>query len=370
MRTANTVVPPYLLSNLADNGGERFPRAADAARTGLRADARVRQLRAEGLRAAPDDSSATARTRSAQAGEATGPNRQIHDAQNKEDLPGVLVRSEGERPVADDAVNEAYDGLGASYALFAEAFDRNSLDGQGGPLLASVHYGQDYDNAFWDGRLLVFGDGDGEVFTGFTGSLSIIGHELSHGVITHTADLEYFDQSGALNEHCADVFGALTEQHSAGQNAEDATWLIGAGIFTEAVTGKALRSMIAPGTAYDDDVLGKDPQPDHMDGFVRTESDNGGVHLNSGIPNRAFAVAATTVGGPAWETVGQVWYGVLTGSEITTTTDFAQFADLTIAEAADQFGEGSDVHDAVVEGWTTVGVVTGPAARGNRGSSW
>src|SRR5699024_7722897 len=101
---------------------------------------------------------------------------------------------------------------------------------------------------FFDGRLMVFGDGDDEVFTGFTGSVSIIGHELSHGVISHTADLEYSGQPGALNEHCADVFGALTEQHAAGQNAEDADWLIGAGIFTAEVSGRALRSMIEPGT--------------------------------------------------------------------------------------------------------------------------
>ena len=217
---------------------------------------------------------------------------------------------------------------------------------------------------------MVFGDGDDEVFTGFTGSLSIIGHELSHGVISHTADLEYFGQPGALNEHCADVFGALTQQHDAGQNAEDADWLIGAGIFTPDVTGRALRSMIEPGTAYDDDVLGKDPQPAHMDDFVTTDSDNGGVHLNSGIPNRAFALAAIAVGGPAWESVGQVWYSVLTGAEITQRTEFAEFAELTIAEAADQFGAGSDVHDAIVSGWEAVGISHSGSARGNQGSSW
>ena len=237
-------------------------------------------------------------------------------------------------------------------------------------LMASVHYGTDYDNAFFDGRLMVFGDGDDEVFTGFTGSVSIIGHELSHGVISHTADLEYSGQPGALNEHCADVFGALTEQHAAGQNAEDADWLIGAGIFTAEVTGRALRSMIEPGTAYDDDVLGKDPQPSHMDDFITTESDNGGVHLNSGIPNRAFALAATAVGGPAWASCGPVWYGVLTGDEITTHTDFAEFAELTIAEAAEQFGTGSDVHDAVISGWEAVGISHGSSGRGNHGSSW
>ncbi|WP_350269618.1 M4 family metallopeptidase [Brevibacterium sp. CBA3109] len=371
------VVPPYLLDALAERGGERFPRAARAARSCRRSDESSRNLRAEGLRYTPvgkaedgaGESGSPSTRRSVGVDAKAGVNRLIHDAQGTETLPGVLVRSEGEEPVSDEAVNEAYDGLGASYSLFAEAFGRNSLDGNGMPLIASVHYGQDYDNAFFDGRLMVFGDGDDEVFTGFTGSLSIIGHELSHGVISHTADLEYFGQPGALNEHCADVFGALTDQHDSGQDAGDASWLIGAGIFTSEVTGKALRSMLAPGTAYDDDVLGTDPQPDHMDRFVTTESDNGGVHLNSGIPNRAFALAATRLGGPAWETVGQVWFAVLTGSDITTGTDFAGFAALTIAEAVAAFGEGSDVHDALVQSWDAVGV-THAAGRGNVGSSW
>lgn len=373
------VVPPYLLDALAERGAQRFPRAARAAHNCRMSDESSRSLRAEGLRYTPvgkvergpdssDPGSANAK-RSVGVEAKAGVNRLIHDAQGTETLPGVLVRSEGEASVSDEAVNEAYDGLGASYSLFAEAFGRKSLDGNGMPLIASVHYGQDYDNAFFDGRLMVFGDGDDEVFTGFTGSLSIIGHELSHGVISHTADLEYRGQPGTLNEHCADVFGALTEQHDSGQDAEDATWLIGAGIFTPEVTGKALRSMLAPGTAYDDDVLGKDPQPDHMDRFVTTESDNGGVHLNSGIPNRAFALAATSLGGPAWETVGQVWFAVLTGSEITTGTDFAGFAALTIAEAVAAFGEGSDVHDALVQSWGAVGVTRGDG-RGNVGSSW
>ncbi|WP_436325978.1 M4 family metallopeptidase [Brevibacterium sp. FAM 27836] len=364
-----SVIPPYLLDAIAERGTQRFPRAAAAARSCRMSDESCRNLRLAGLRYTPpadldkDEAALAAPARA-------GLQRLIHDAENTEVLPGTLVLSEGEAPVSDEPVNEAYDGLGAAYALFSEAFSRDSLDGQGMPLMASVHYGKDYDNAFFDGRLMVFGDGDDEVFTGFTGSVSIIGHELSHGVISHTADLEYSGQPGALNEHCADVFGALTQQHAAGQNAEDADWLIGAGIFTAEVTGRALRSMIEPGTAYDDDVLGRDPQPAHMDDFVTTDSDNGGVHLNSGIPNRAFALAATNIGGPAWESAGQVWYSVLTGSEITKQTDFAGFAQLTIAEAADQFGAGSDVHDAVVAGWEAVGISHAASARGNQGSSW
>ena len=365
----HSVVPPYLLDAIAERGTERFPKAAAAAASCRMSDESCRNLRLAGLRYTPPadlgkDESALAAPAPA------GLQRLIHDAQNTEVLPGELVRSEGEGPVDDEPVNEAYDGLGASYSLYSEVFGRDSLDGAGMPLMASVHYGKDYDNAFFDGRLMVFGDGDDEVFTGFTGSLSIIGHELSHGVISHTADLEYFGQPGALNEHCADVFGALTQQHDEGQNAEDADWLIGAGIFTPEVTGRALRSMIEPGTAYDDDVLGKDPQPAHMDDFVTTDSDNGGVHLNSGIPNRAFALAAIAVGGPAWESVGQVWYSVLTGAEITQRTEFAEFAELTIAEAADQFGAGSDVHDAIVSGWEAVGISHSGSARGNQGSSW
>lgn len=397
----HSVVPPYLLDAIAERGPEKFPRAAAAAASCRMSDESCRSLRRTGLRYTPpadleqteipelaetletgdranrtstsgDAGSEGASGRAATAGRhgSAGLQRLIHDAQDKEVLPGVLVRSEGEDPVPDEAVNEAFDGLGAAYSLFSEVFDRDSLDGNGMPLLASVHYGQDYDNAFFDGRLMVFGDGDAEVFTGFTGSLSIIGHELSHGVISHTADLEYSGQPGALNEHCADVFGALTDQHDNSQNAEDADWLIGAGIFTPEVTGRALRSMIEPGTAYDDDVLGRDPQPGHMDDFVTTDSDNGGVHLNSGIPNRAFALAAVSVGGPAWESVGQVWYGVLTGDEITKQTDFVGFAELTIAEAAEQFGPGSDVHDAVVTGWEAVGISHAGSARGNEGSSW
>jgi Zn-dependent metalloprotease len=171
------------------------------------------------------------------------------------------VRTEDDAPVADATVNEAFDGLGATFEMLLAAFGRNSLDDAGAPLDATVHYGVDYDNAFWDGERMVFGDGDGEVFRGFTGSLTVIGHELAHGMVQHTANLEYQGQPGALNESVADVFGALTEQYALGHTAAQASWLIGAEIFTDAVEGSALRSMIAPGTAYDDDELGKDPHP-------------------------------------------------------------------------------------------------------------
>lgn len=341
---SNGIVPAYLLARLAESG--RFTRAADAARQTLLAGrppfrARINlSIDAEG---------------SLVAELSDAPNRTISDAQNTETLPGVVVRAEDDDPVEDVTVNEAFDGLGATFELLLDAFGRNSLDDAGAPLDATVHYGVDYDNAFWDGERMVFGDGDGEVFLGFTGSLSVIGHELAHGVVQHTAGLEYQGQPGALNESVADVFGALTEQFSSGQTAEEASWLIGDGIFTDAVEGRALRSMLEPGTAYDDDELGKDPQPAHMRDFVVTTEDNGGVHINSGIPNRAFALTARALGGHSWERAGQVWYRALTGG-LSSTADFRAFADATADAAAQLYGEESEVVTAVRDAWTTVGV--------------
>jgi hypothetical protein len=205
---------------------------------------------------------------------------------------------------------------------------------------------------------MVFGDGDGTVFVGFTSSVDVIGHELTHGVTEKTAALAYEGQSGALNESISDVFGSLVKQRTLGQTAEQADWLIGADLLAPGVQGVALRSMKAPGTAYDDPRLGKDPQPADMSGYVQTSDDNGGVHINSGIPNRAFHLVATTIGGNAWEAPGQVWYDVLTGSSIRPDCDFAAFAGLTVDAAVARFGEGSAEAAAVAQAWRTVGVVS------------
>jgi len=285
------------------------------------------------------------------------PEREISDAQQREVLPGVRVRGEDDPATGDAAADEAFDGLGSTFDFLWDAWGRNSLDGAGGALLATVHYGEDYDNAFWNGERMVFGDGDGEVFVGFTGSLSVIAHELTHGVTEFEGGLVYQGQSGALNESLSDVFGALTEQHLLGQTAETASWLIGEGIFTDAVQGEALRSLKAPGTAYDDDVLGRDPQPAHMDDYVVTSDDNGGVHINSGIPNHAFYLAAQQLGGNAWERAGLIWYRTLTSGTVSPTADFRAFAQATVTAAEAEYGEESEEVDAVRTGWTGVGVL-------------
>jgi Zn-dependent metalloprotease len=343
----NGIVPPYLLRHLSELDRDDLREAAEAAQRALTSPFPPRPPRPTALPTSPPA-----------AVEPTSPDRTISDAQGLESLPGVVVRREGDAPTGDVAADEAYDGLGATYELFAQVFDRASIDGAGLPLLATVHYGQLYDNAFWDGDQMVFGDGDGQVFGRFTASLSVIGHELSHGVTQYTADLEYEGQSGALNESLSDVFGALVEQHSRGQSSAEASWLIGEGLFTDQVEGNALRSMKAPGTAYDDDVLGKDPQPAHMDDFVETDDDNGGVHLNSGIPNHAFYLVATALGGNAWDQAGPIWYDTVTGG-LSSTATFADFAAATATNAAARFGDGSPEHAAVSDAWSTVGLPIG-----------
>ncbi|MFF3464999.1 M4 family metallopeptidase [Streptomyces sp. NPDC002619] len=343
-----TIVPPHVLDKLAQHGDSAL---ADPARRTLERDAYERtHRRLTTVLGAP----AVAPPADAAADQ---PHRTIYDAGHQEELPGEKVREEGSEPGQDATVNRAYAGLGATFELYLEAYGRNSIDGEGLPLDATVHFGEGYDNAFWNGERMVFGDGDNEIFLDFTIPVDVIGHELTHGVTQYTANLTYFGQPGALNESLSDVFGSLIKQYSLGQSAAEADWLIGAGLLAPRVTGTALRSMKAPGTAYDDDVLGKDPQPATMDGFVKTGRDNGGVHINSGIPNHAFYLAATTLGGNAWERAGQIWYDVLTSGELPSQASFSDFAKLTVAAAKTRFQEGEELQ-AVLKAWEQVGVQT------------
>jgi len=283
--------------------------------------------------------------------------RTIYDAQHGQTLPGHLARAEGQAPSADKAVNEAYDGLGNTFDFYLTTYHRNSIDNAGLALVASVHYGQKYDNAFWNGQQMVFGDGDGVLFTGFTGAVDVIGHELTHGVTGSEANLTYQGQPGALNESISDVFGSLVKQFALKQSVAQADWLIGAGILAPGIHGTALRSMKNPGTAYDDPKIGKDPQPADMAHYVHTTSDNGGVHINSGIPNRAFYLAASNLGGFAWDKAGRIWYDTLCDHSLKSSANFAAFASLTVRHAALLYGTGSVEQKAVVDAWQKVGVL-------------
>ena len=335
-----SIVPPYLLANIARNGTARQRAVA------------VRSLRLDVVHRS-ERSTVTVLAEQQAAGD--GLQRAVSSAGGIESLPGRPVRTEGDAPSGDPAVDEAYDGLGATYALYLDAYGRRSVDDADLPLPATVHYGRDYDNAFWNGERMVFGDGDGELFQRFTIAVDVIGHELTHAVTEQTAGLAYQGQSGALNESVSDVFGSLVKQRALGQDAAAADWLIGAGLFTDQVEGLALRSMKAPGTAYDDDVLGADPQPAHVRDLVETKDDNGGVHINSGIPNHAFYLAATAIGGRAWEVTGRIWYDTLVAGGLASTADFAAFAAATVRAAQGRFGPAEE--QAVRTAWEAVGVV-------------
>jgi Zn-dependent metalloprotease len=343
----HSIVPPYVLEAVAREGSDA---ARESALRTLELDRAIRGKRAAG------GGAGVAPAAGATPGQ---PQRTIRDAQGTETTDGPVVRQEGDGPVDDVAVNEAYDGFGATYGFYWDVFQRDSIDDQGLPLHGVVHYGDRYDNAFWDGRQMVFGDGDGELFNRFTTALDVVGHELTHGVTEDEAGLEYSGQSGALNESMSDVFGSMVKQYKLGQLAADADWLIGEGLLADGVNGVALRSMKAPGTAYDDPRLGgKDPQPAHMDDYVDTTDDNGGVHINSGIPNHAFYLAAVALGGHSWEKAGRIWYEALRDPATTSTTDFAGFAATTVAVAERLYGAGGEEARAVADAWSGVGIST------------
>jgi len=356
-RRLNCITPPHLLRKLLESED------ADIRQAALNTLLSTAQLRGErAVRASFASAAAPANGR-----------RTIFDCQNGTFLPlAVLARSEQGAASADESVNRAFDGFGTTRQFYKDVFDHNSIDDRGMRLDGYVHRGRNYNNAFWDGREMVFGDGDGKVFTDFTKSLDVIGHELTHGVTEHTAGLEYHMQSGALNESMSDVFGSLVKQWSLNQSAEDADWLIGAEVFTPGVEADALRSMKAPGEAYENDQFGKDPQPDHMSKFAHLpdtdEGDNGGVHINSGIPNKAFYLTAIGLGGFAWEAPGYIWYESLKASSVT--TEFQEFADTTYRKAEELYGTGSHEQQAVLAAWQEVGIrISGVLAGSTRGKS-
>lgn len=336
-KTVCSILPPHILRKLADN-----PELRDRAVRDLAATERLRGIRQAFVMPL--------------LAQQPGPkHRTIFNAQNSVNLPGTQVRDEGNPASGDVAVNEAYDYSGDTYDFYLQVFSRNSVDDHGLTLTSTVHYENGYDNAFWNGQQMIYGDGDAQYFQRFTICLDVIGHELTHGVTQNEAQLIYSGQPGALNESISDVFGSLVKQWANNQTADQADWLIGAGLFTSAVQGKALRSMSDPGTAYDDPNLGKDPQPAKMADYVDTSDDNGGVHINSGIPNRAFFLAAKAIGGYAWQKTGLIWYRTLTGA-LNPSADFQAMANATATVAGSLFGQNSAEQQAVRDAWSTVGV--------------
>jgi Zn-dependent metalloprotease len=231
--------------------------------------------------------------------------RKVYDSENSWNQQVTLRRSEGDPATGEDAIDDAYDFVGTARDYFKEVLNRNSIDNLGMDVICNVNFGVNFMNAFWDGDELTFGNGDGNIFVDFTKSLDVVAHELGHGVTQFTANLDYFSQSGALNEHFSDVFGSVITQHALEQDAGQADWLVGNEIMGPDLFGEALRSMKAPGTAYDNPLMGSDPQPDHMDDYYAGPADNQGVHINSGIPNKVFYLVSMSIG---TDKATRIWY--------------------------------------------------------------
>lgn len=343
------IVPPHMLRVIALRGSGP---EAEMARTLLRQTEKLREERDDHATPAPDAGQMVAAGRPR--ARTPGPDRQIHDGENRAALPGRLVRSEGQPPCGIADADEAYDAAGIVHATYRDCFGRDSLDGKGMALVATVNHRRGYNNAFWDGSQMAYGNGDGKLFRSFM-DLSVIAHEMTHGVIQHSGGLIYKDQSGALNESLADVFGAITQQRALGQSVHEADWIIGGDLLAEGVKGQGLRSLKAPGTAYHDDLLGQDPQPWHMDNYLSTSDDNGGVHINSGIPNHAFYLYCQYLGGVSWEKPGQIWYRALQDLN-NPLASFKNWADQTVAASIALYGLGSTEMVMLRRAWKLVGL--------------
>ena len=283
--------------------------------------------------------------------------REVYDAKGKFHLPGQKARFEGEKPTGDTEVDKVYEYTGIVRDFYAREYNRNSIDGNGMKFISSINFRRDpsipFENAFWDGNQMAYGRPEKDSpFKTFV-LLDVTGHEITHGVSAKEVVEAYYGQSGALKESISDVFGELIEQYANKQTADQADWLIGDGAFKKGVNDRGLRDMLNPGTAYDDPRLGKDPQPSDMANYKKTSGDHGGIHTNSSIPSRAFALFARAVGGYAWEDPGHIWFAARKAAG--NNPSFATFAYQTI-EAAKALGKPDEV-EKLQKAWETVQVV-------------
>lgn len=339
-------LPPYVIENLAESDDEDVRRSAIET---LQGSAEYRMMRLM---------TPVSATLAALSSVPSLPNKEryIYDMKQRSfGFPGQIVRSEGDDPVADEAANEAYDNSGITYDFYKENFDRNSIDNRGMPLVSSVHVRRNYNNAFWNGQQMAYGDGDGRVFIRLTKGLDVTGHELTHGVIQYECNLVYQDEPGALNEHFADVMGVLVEQwHNKATDPATADWDMGNLIMGSGTQAKRLRTFKAEKAYENDRYLGTDPQPKHIEDKYTGTDDNGGVHINSGIPNHAFYRIALELGTPSWEKAGKIWYQTL--RNLNSQSNFQEAATMTYLVAGQLFGSGSLEQQAVKKGWDAVGL--------------
>lgn len=263
-------------------------------------------------------------------------------------LPGMTVAHPAKSSNA--TVKRAWAESANVAKFYWDVFARDSIDGNHMTLISSVHYGHEYNNAFWNGAQMTYGDGDGQVFLDFTLGTDVIAHELTHGVTQHSLGLAYSGEAGGLNESMSDVFGSMFRQWAQQQDVAQADWLIGPAIMGPLATQKGftcLRDMADPKNAH-----AMAPQPDHYYPGIG----NLDPHYSSGPLNFAFYKAATALGGHSWEKAGKVWYAALTCAPPTPKLRMAQFAARTRKLSTSLFPEDPAVHTAVHNAWTAVGL--------------
>ncbi len=276
--------------------------------------------------------------------------RFVYDSMNQNVQRHQLVMKEGDPGSTDQTANDAYQLSGFVRDYFRDTFGLQSLDNAGIDLISNIHFQRNYNNAFWDGDEMTYGDGDMDLFKNFAGAPDVVAHEMTHGVTQFSSNLEYYGQPGALNEHFSDVFGTVIKQKFLKQDIQTADWLIGDLVVTENFPGKALRSMKDPGTAneYDD-------QPAHMDQYYAGPDDNQGVHINSGIPNKAFYLACQEAG---IDDCAKIWFRTLgklnpRGGFQEALTVFLQCA----SELAASGEVGNNARQIITDSFNRVGIV-------------
>jgi len=272
----------------------------------------------------------------------------LYDCKHGNVLPGAAVASP--QSSGDATIKRTYKNTGDVAKFFNKEFGRNSLDGQGMDLISSVHYGVKYNNAFWNGQQMTYGDGDGAIFVDFTLGNDVVGHELTHGLTQFTLQLVYSNEPGGLNESMSDVFGSMFRQWEANQTVTQADWLIGADIIGPAAKAQGftcLRDMAKPGSTK-----ALAPQPSHYSGYHPGMD----PHQSSGIPNNAFYRAAMAIGGKSWQKAGKIWFKALTGYGPQPQMKMKQFANRTRSVAKQMYGANSVPDKAVDTAWKAVGL--------------
>lgn len=335
------IIPSDVLRRLSQD--KQLPRDtrksfADTAKL----DRQLRRLRDQAIRV----SQLTASIAPTLAPVAAAPTISVYDCKHSQTLPGSPISNPGKDPVAKNVFDETT----ALAKFYSTIFNRNSVDGAGGTLLSSIHYGVKYNNAFWNGSQMTYGDGDGSIFIDFSRGNDVIGHELTHGVTQHSLQLNYANEPGGLNESLSDCFGSMFRQWQANQTVAAADWLIGKDIMGPAALAKGytcLRDMKDPAAKH---CLA--PQPTKYSQY-QTGMD---PHYSSGIPNLAFYTACNGIGGKSWEKAGQIWYQSLTGFGPSPNMTMKEFADRTRTVAAQLFPADPNVAKAVDDGWKLVGL--------------